>query len=99
VTGFIVLKVSEYLKNQASNDLLSLTRVGFLEPGAAEGGCDVGAEGGDVATEPSPDETEEEADSSDFADFGNCNDSAEPVPLLDIGFWVWGPEATIRANG
>jgi hypothetical protein len=108
VTGFIVLKASEYLKNQASNDLLSLTRVGFLEPGAAEGGCDVGAEGGDVATGPSPDETEAEADcsdfgncndSGDFGDFGNCNDSAEPVPLLDIGFWVWAPEATIRANG
>jgi hypothetical protein len=102
VTGFIVLKAAEYLKNQASNDLLSLTRVAFLEPGAAEGGCDVGAEGGDVATGPSPDETEEEADSSDFADFadfGNCNDSAEPVPLLDMGFWVWPSEATIRANG
>ena len=59
MTGFIVPKTSVYLKNQASNDLLSLTRVAFLEPGggAAEGGCDVGAEGGDVATRPSPDES------------------------------------------
>jgi hypothetical protein len=69
VTGFIVLKASEYLKNQASNDLLSLTRVVFLEPGAEEGGCDVGGGAGDVATRPSPDETEEEPDSGDFADF------------------------------
>jgi len=72
-----------------------------LEPGggAAEGGCDVGAEGRYVITRPSPDETQEEADSGDFADFGNFNDSDEPVTLLDIGFWVWAPEATIRANG
>ena len=69
MTGFIVLKASEYLKNVASNDLLSLTRVAFLEPGggAAEGGCDVGGEAGDVATRPSPDETEEET--GDLADF------------------------------
>jgi hypothetical protein len=72
VTGFIVLKASVYLKNAASNDLLSLTRVAFLEPGggAAEGGFDVGAEGGDAATEPSPDETEEETgELAAFCDF------------------------------
>ena len=55
----------------------------------------MGGEAGDVATEPSPDETEAAADetcdfanSADSADFVNSADSG---PLPDMRFGVWGP--------
>jgi hypothetical protein len=67
-----------------------------LSPGGGGGGWDVGAEGRDVATEASLPETVEEPDAVDDLDAFTEPDA---VPLPDIGFGIYAPEAWIAAKG